>query len=277
MEVPISQSLQAQENVIEVINVSFQYQSRALALDNVTVAIGQGEFVALLGQNGSGKSTFAKLLNGLLQPSEGRVLVMGQDTQYTGVGQLASIVGHVFQNPDHQIFAETVKKEIAFGARNAGCSTEECDARVKEALQAVGLSWAEECDPFSLTKGERQRVAVASILAAKPKILIVDEPTTGLDAEESVRMMNMIQSLNQQGHTILMITHDMSLVTDYATRCVLMKNGTILGNGPTRKIFSDPNLIRSASLDLPDLIRFTQRWGETLLTVDEVKKALRPI
>ena len=120
-------------------------------------------------------------------------------------------------------------------------------------------------------------MAVASILATKPKILVVDEPTTGLDAEESVRMMNMMRSLNQQGHTILMITHDMSIVAGYATRCVLMKNGTVLGNGLTREIFSDPNLIRSASLDLPTLTRFTQRWGETLLTTDEVKKALRPI
>ena len=277
VEAPTSQSLQAQENVIEVMNVSFHYQPRVMALDNVTISIEQGEFVALLGQNGSGKSTFAKLLNGLLRPSEGRVLVTGKDTRYAGVGELASIVGHVFQNPDHQIFAETVKKEIAFGARNAGCSNEECDARVKEVLQAVGLSGFEERDPFSLNKGERQRVAVASILATKPKILVVDEPTTGLDAEESVRMMNMMRSLNQQGHTILMITHDMSIVAGYATRCVLMKNGTVLGNGLTREIFSDPNLIRSASLDLPTLTRFTQRWGETLLTTDEVKKALRPI
>ena len=173
---PTSQSLQAQENVIEVMHVSFHYQPRVLALDYVTISIEQGEFVALLGQNGSGKSTFAKLLNGLLRPSEGRVLVTGKDTRYAGVGELASIVGHVFQNPDHQIFAETVKKEIAFGARNAGCSNEECDARVKEVLQAVGLSGFEERDPFSLNKGERQRVAVASILATKPKILVVDEP-----------------------------------------------------------------------------------------------------
>lgn len=264
------------ETVIDVHKVSVHFQPEVPALENVSVSIQKGEFVALLGQNGSGKSTFAKLLNGLLQPAEGYVRVMGNDTRHTGVGQLASMVGHVFQNPDHQIFAETVKKEIAFGARNAGCSAIECHARVAEALGAVGLSGAEDRDPFSLTKGERQRVAVASILAAKPQILIVDEPTTGLDAEESLRMLNMMQRLHQQGHTLIMITHDMSLVANYATRCLLLKDGVLLADGSTREIFSKPELIRSAALELPALTKFSQRWGQTLLTVDEVRKALQP-
>ena len=153
--------------VLELRNVSAHYQPGVPALSRVSVSFQAGEFVAILGQNGSGKSTLAKLCNGLLSPSEGRVLVLGKDTQQTGV--LSSLVGYVFQNPDHQIFAETVRKEIAFGAENAGCSPEKCEARVTEALQAVGLTGAEELDPFSLTKGERQRVAVASILAAKPQ------------------------------------------------------------------------------------------------------------
>ena len=166
-----------------------------------------------------------------------------------------------------------MRKEIAFGAENAGYSPGECETRVTEALQAVGLTGAEDRDPFSLTKGERQRVAVASILAAKPRILIVDEPTTGLDAEESARMMNMMRMLNQQGHTIIVITHDMGIVANYATRCVLMRRGTILADGPTREIFSDPELVRSAALALPALTRFAQRWGVTLLTVEEVREA----
>lgn len=259
--------------VLELSKVSVHYQPGVPVLSHVSVSFRAGECVAILGQNGSGKSTLAKLCNGLLLPSEGRVLVLGNETRQTGVGRLSSIVGHVFQNPDHQIFAETVRQEIAFGAQNAGCSPDDCDARVAEALQAVGLTGAEDRDPFSLTKGERQRVAVASILAARPQILIVDEPTTGLDAEESVRMMDMMRLLNRQGHTIIMITHDMGLVANYATRCVLMRNGTILADGPTREIFSDPDLIRSAALALPALTRFTQRWGVTLLTVEEVRKA----
>ena len=137
------------------------------------------------------------------------------------------------------------------------------------------MTGAEDRDPFSLTKGERQRVAVASILAAKPRILIVDEPTTGLDAEESARMMDMMHKLNQQGHTIIVITHNMEIVANYATRCVLMRDGTILADGPTREIFSDPELVRSAALALPDLTRFAHRWGATLLTIEEVRKAWR--
>ncbi len=261
--------------VLELRNVSAQYQHGVPAISRVSVSFQAGEFTALLGQNGSGKSTLAKLCNGLLLPSEGRVLVLGRDTQRAGVGRLSSMVGYVFQNPDHQIFAETVRKEVAFGARNAGCSPDECAARVTDALQAVGLTGAEERDPFSLTKGERQRVAVASILAARPGILIVDEPTTGLDAEESVRMMNMMRLLHQRGHTIIVITHDMEIVANYATRCVLMRRGRILADGPTREIFSDPDLLRSAALTLPSLTRFAQRWGMTLLTVDEVRKAWR--
>ncbi len=259
--------------VLELSKVSAHYQPGVPALSRISVSFQAGEFVAILGQNGSGKSTLAKLCNGLLLPSDGCVRVLGNDTQQTG--DLSSLVGYVFQNPDHQIFAETVHKEIAFGAENAGCSPGECDARVTEALQAVGLTGAEERDPFSLTKGERQRVAVASILAAKPHILIVDEPTTGLDAEESARMMDMMRRLNRQGHTIIVITHDMGIVANYATRCVLMRDGTIVADGPTRAMFSDPALVRSAALELPALTRFAQRWGVTLLTIDEVRRAWR--
>ncbi len=261
--------------VLELSNVSAHYQPDVPVLSRVSVSFRAGEFVAILGQNGSGKSTLAKLCNGLLLPSEGCVLVLGNATQQTGVGRLSSLVGYVFQNPDHQIFAETVRKEIAFGAENAGYSSDECEARVSEALQAVGLTGAEDRDPFSLTKGERQRVAVASILAAKPRILIVDEPTTGLDAEESPRMMDMMRKLNQQGHTIIVITHNMGIVANYATRCVLMRDGAILADGPTREIFSEPELVRSAALALPDLTRFAHRWGATLLTIEEVRKVWR--
>ncbi len=257
--------------VLELSNVSAHYQPGVPALSRVSVSFQAGEFVAILGRNGSGKSTLAKLCNGLLLPSEGRVLVLGNDTQHAG--GLSSFVGYVFQNPDHQIFAETVRKEVAFGAENAGCSPADCDARVAEALQAVGLTEAEERDPFSLTKGERQRVAVASILAAKPRILIVDEPTTGLDAEESARMMNMMAALHRQGHTIIVITHDMGIVADYATRCVLMRHGAVVADGPTRELFSNPELLRSAALALPALTRFARRWGVTVLTVEDARKA----
>jgi len=257
--------------------VSFTYPGEVMALEDVSFTIRAGEFVAILGQNGSGKSTLAKLLNGLLHPTEGKVCVAGKDTRDVSIEQLAKIVGYVFQNPDHQIFAETVWEEVAFGAKNMGCVGNDCAYQVVEALKAVGLDVerSRRLDPFSLTKGERQRVAVASVLAMRPRILIFDEPTTGLDWEETDRMMEMIRQLHQQGHTIVMITHTLRLVATYASRCLLMKEGRVIGDGPTRDVFSRPALLESASLAVPPLTRFSHRWDSTLLTIDEVKAALK--
>ena len=263
--------------VLEIAHVSFSYEGEANAVEDLSLSIGKGEFVAIVGKNGSGKSTLGKLLNGLLVPSTGQVLVRGHDTRFSAVSNLAKIVGYVFQNPDHQIFAETVWEEVAFGARNLGCTQEECDLRVRESLAAVGLDeeMSRNQDPFSLTKGERQRVAVASALATKPEVLIFDEPTTGLDAEETDKMMDMFRLLNRQGHTVIMITHTMRLVAEYALRCVVVSHGQLVADGSTREIFSQPTLLESCSLEVPLLIRFGHRWGHTLLTKAEVKASLR--
>ncbi|WP_447969235.1 energy-coupling factor transporter ATPase [Nitrospira sp. M1] len=271
--VPSSQS----HSLIHFDDVTFGYTQGVPVLTGVSLTIAQGDFVAVLGENGSGKSTLGKLVKGLLLPSEGHVVVHGHNTTVTSIIELSRMVGYVFQNPDHQIFAETVWDEVAFSLKNLGIPNNECEQRVVEALMAVGLDVSRYRfeDPFSLTKGERQRVAVASILAMKPDILIFDEPTTGLDAQETDRMMRMIRALHQQGHTIVMITHTIQLVADYATRCVLMHDGTVLADASTRDIFSDPLLMQEAALDVPAVTRFSQRWGCTLLTVEEVRAALR--
>ena len=263
--------------IIQIVGVSFQYEERPV-LQDIHCDISHGEFLALLGANGSGKSTLARLLNGLIVPTDGQIFVDGLDTRMTSMHELARRVGLVFQNPDHQIFADTVWEEVAFGARNLGCSQEEIGSRVGESLMAVGLPVEQSrgLDPFSLRKGERQRVAVASILAMRPDLLIFDEPTTGLDAEETDRMMAMISELHRQGHTIVMITHSMRLVAEYAQRCLLMKDGKILADGLPRDIFHDSALVRRASLELPPICRFSQQWGHTLLTVNEVKASLKP-
>lgn len=261
--------------LIRVERASFQYEDQVV-LEEVSFAIQPGDFLALLGRNGSGKSTLARLLNGLLLPTHGRIVVEGLDTRSTSMNELAKRIGLVFQNPDHQIFADTVWEEVAFSAKNFGCSEQEIAARVQESLAAVGLpcEGSHDLDPFSLRKGERQRVAVASVLATRPTMLIFDEPTTGLDADETDRMMAMIRELNQQGHTIVMITHSMRLVATYARRCLLMHGGRVIADGTPREIFADATLIRAASLDVPDITRFSQRWGHTLLTVEEVKASL---
>lgn len=263
--------------IVKISEMSFQYEEQSV-LQDMTFAIYPGEFLALLGANGSGKSTLARLLNGLLTPSQGRILVDGFDTSTTSMNELAKRVGLVFQNPDHQIFADSVWDEVAFGAQNMGVAHEEIAVRVCESLMAVGLPVEQSgsLDPFSLRKGERQRVAVASILATRPAMLIFDEPTTGLDASETDRMMAMIRELNRQGHTIVMITHSMRLVAEHAQRCLLMEGGRIVADGSPRDIFHDSTLVRAASLEIPPLSRFSQRWGHTLLTVNEVKASLKP-
>ncbi|MDR4494773.1 MAG: energy-coupling factor transporter ATPase [Nitrospirales bacterium] len=258
--------------VIQVEAMSFGYDGQEV-LHDLSFSIRSGEFLAIVGANGSGKSTLSRLLNGLLVPTAGRIVVAGLDTRRTAIKELAGEVGLVFQNPDHQIFAETIWEEVAFGLRNFGYDEQDIELRVKEALASVGFSleanW--ELDPFSLRKGERQRLAVASVLASRPRILIFDEPTTGLDAFETDRMMEMIRGLNRDGHSVIMITHSMRLVAQYATYCILMKNGRIAGEGHPREVFSHPEWLHDSSLTLPALSRFSQRWGYTLLTVEEVR------
>jgi len=267
-----------EDPIIQIDSAWFHYEEQPV-LQGISCAIYPGEFLALLGANGSGKSTLARLLNGLLTPTHGRILLDGLDTRTTSIHELAKRVGLVFQNPDHQIFADTVWEEVAFSAKNFGCSQEEIAIRVHESLAAVRLPVEQSggLDPFSLRKGERQRVAVASILAMRPSVLIFDEPTTGLDAQETDRMMAMVRELNRQGHTIVMITHSMRLVAEYTQRCLLIHEGRIMADGSPRAIFHDSTLVRTASLEIPPIAQFSQRWGHTLLTVKEVKASLKPM
>src|SRR5918997_1564810 len=177
------------EPLIEVEGLSHRYPNGVVALEGVDLEVRRGEFLAVLGQNGSGKTTLVKHFNGLLGPTEGSVRVEGEETVELGIRRLGQRVGYVFQNPDHQIFSDTVADEVAFGPKIREMEEDEIEERVSEALAAVGLEGREEEDPFGLTKGERQRVAVASVLAVRPEVLILDEPTTGLDYAEQRSMM----------------------------------------------------------------------------------------
>lgn len=261
--------------VIRVEGLTHCYTNGVKALTGVDLEIRQGEFVAVVGQNGSGKTTLVKHINGLLKPTSGKVLVSGQETVRLPISQLGRMVGYVFQNPDHQIFAETVEDEVAFGPRNFGVLREEIAARVKEALSAVGLTGYEKEDPFSLTKGERQRVAVASILAAKPDVIILDEPTTGLDYREQRSMMELVRALNEAGHTIIAVTHTMWVVAEYAHRMIVVRDGKIAMDGPTREVMGREDELVEASLKPPQVVRLANRLGAPLLTVDECVRVLR--
>jgi energy-coupling factor transport system ATP-binding protein len=183
---------------------------------------------------------------------------------------LSRLVGLVFQNPDHQIFAERVWDEVAFGPRLQGVSEKEVARCVDEALEAVGLAGAGDLDPFVLTKGSRQRVAVASTLATKPEVIVLDEPTTGLDQRELDGMMTLIQRLNQAGHTIVIITHSMSVAAAYARRVILMRNGRIVRDGSAREIFSDEPSLLDLGLTPPPAVQVANRLGVPALTLDEL-------
>ncbi|GIW42767.1 MAG: cobalt ABC transporter ATP-binding protein [Candidatus Binatia bacterium] len=251
-------------------NVSLQYEdSSRPALDDVSVEICSGEFVALLGQNGSGKTTLAKCFNGLLRPSGGQVLWKGRPILGIPLSQRAAAVGYVFQNPDHQIFCDRVYDEVAFGPKNLGLSPEEIRARVDEALAAVGLQERVEDDPFWLTKGERQRLAVASLLALRPELLVLDEPTTGLDYQEQRQMMELVRRLHEGGMTVVMITHTAWLVAEYAQRVVLLSAGRVLFDGPTPELFARADLLVAARFRVPPIVALGQRCGLAVRSVDE--------
>ena len=245
------------------------------ALRGIDLSIREGEFIAILGQNGSGKTTLAKHFNGLLKPTCGRMLVQGKPTTECSHRELAHRVGYVFQNPDHQIFAKTVREEVGFGLKVFGENSNAIEKRVADALEIVELQGYEQKVPFTLTKGERQRVAVASVLAVQPQVVILDEPTTGLDYRHQRNMMDMLKRLNQQGHTIIIITHSMWVAAEYAQRTIVLKDGCILSDGPTRVVFTNEARLSEASLRPSSLLRLSNWLGTKALTVKQMVHELR--
>ncbi|HIP87750.1 MAG TPA: ABC transporter ATP-binding protein [Anaerolineales bacterium] len=275
LQVPTA-STDGRPAILEVCDVDFVYPTRAVkALDRVGLQIHEGEFIAIVGQNGSGKTTLAKHLNGLLKPTQGEVLFRGQPVREIRRTEIARCVGYVFQNPDHQIFASTVREEVGFSLKMAGMDAKTIEGRVAEALEVVGLSGYEEEVPFTLTKGERQRVAVASVLAAQPQVIILDEPTTGLDYRHQRSMMEMLRALHRRGHTVIIITHSMWVAAEYAERVVVMKDGQILLDGPTRAVFAQEETLAEAALRPPPLLRLGNWLGTSGLTLDAVVEELR--
>ena len=263
-------------SVLKTENLRYLYPTPSVeALRGVDLEIHEGEFVAILGQNGSGKTTLAKHFNGLLKPTSGQVLVLGKPTKEYRHRELARMVGYVFQNPDHQIFAKTVWEEVAFGLKVMGESPDVVKTRVSQAVENVGLGGYEERLPFTLTKGQREQVAVASVLAAQPRILILDEPTTGLDYRHQRSMMEMLKRLNQAGHTIIIITHSMWVAGEYATRTIVMKEGSILLDGPTRSVFREEARLAEAALQPSSLVRLSNRLGTRAMTVPQMVEELR--
>jgi energy-coupling factor transport system ATP-binding protein len=210
----------------------------------------------------------ARVLGGLLEGGTGSVDWRGRPLGALGAAERAATVGYVFQNPDDQIFAATVEEEIAFGPRQIGCSHEEVSARVRTVVDAVGLQSLERRDPFLLGKGERQKVAVASILALRPAVLILDEPTTGLDFREQRALMDVLERLHRSGQTVMIITHVPWVVGRYAERAVLLQEGRILYDGSVGGLFADEALCRRADFVPPEISRLGNRLGVPALDVE---------
>jgi len=261
--------------LVEARGLCFSYPDGPTVLDAIDLKIAPGEFVAIIGQNGSGKTTLAKHLVGLLHPVSGTVMLRGRDRTTMRPAETAQEVGYVFQNPDHQIFAATVEDEVAFGPRNFKLARTEIEQRCAEVLRAVGLEDARARDPFLLGKGERQRLAVASVLALRPRLLILDEPTTGLDYREQRRMMGLISRLNREGIAIVIITHTPWLVAEYARRVVLMRRGRKLYDGGVREFFTRDELLASSSFRPPEVTELARRFGAVALTPEELAAWLR--
>src|SRR5215203_2293731 len=258
------------EPVIEVEGLTYRYPNGVVALEGVDLTVRKGEFLAVLGQNGSGKTTLVKHFNGLLEPTEGTVRVGEDETREQGLRQLGQSVGYVFQNPDHQIFADTVADEVAFGPKIRGMEEGEIKERVDEALAAVGLEGRGGEDPFGLTKGERQRVAVASVLSVRPEVLILDEPTTGLDYAEQRSMMDLVRGLNEAGSTIIVVTHTMWVVAEYAHRAVVVRDGKITLSGTVREVFAEEDELHDAALRPPHIVTLGNSLGFPVLSVEEL-------
>jgi len=262
---------------VEAVDLEFRYPMGVKALDGANLKVYPGEFVAIVGQNGAGKTTLTRHFNGLLRPSAGDIRLFGKSVLNEPTASLCATVGYVFQNPDEQLFCDTVEDELRFGPMNIGMDKDRMEEAIRDILLDIGLDRYRQVWPRYLTKGERQRLALASVVAMEPEILIVDEPTTGLDWLESLQILDYLERLRRdKGKTILIITHDMNIVSLYAKRVVVMANGRVVGEGTPREVFSQPKLMEQAYLRRPQIADLSDTlWGEVLLTPHEAADRLK--
>lgn len=263
------------EPVLEFKDVCFSYNETA-NVHNLNVKIEKGDFTAIIGSNGAGKSTFSKLCNGLLLPSAGDVYVLGENTRRKKVSALAKHIGFLFQNPDRQICCNTVEEEIAFSLKNNGLSPEEIKTKVESTMQEFGFE--PKVEPYNMSRGQRQRLCLACLIALNPEILILDEPTTGLDYRECMEVMSRIRQLNENGTSVIMVCHDMEVVLDFAKSVIVMNRGEILAQGKTRDILSDNKLLERARLLQPQIAATCSLLGhdfKDIFTVEEMIEKLK--
>ena len=238
--------------MIEFKDVRASYEASLPILKGVSFTIRDGEFVAFVGTNGAGKSTTMRLVNGLLKPDGGQVLIDGVPTTDLRTSELARRVGFLFQNPDSQICCNTVREELLFGFKALGLEGPDVDACVEAIIEEFAFN--PDDDPFLLNRGARQLLALASIVVLAPPVVVLDEPTTGLDYRECVKVMNIIRRIHEQGATVIMVCHDMEVVADYASRCIVMSDGAVVDDGPTFDVLRNRTTLERASLVPPQIV-----------------------
>lgn len=268
--------------MLEVQNIKYSYNKDYQALKGVSLKVEKGEMVALLGKNGAGKSTLFLHLNGIYEPDEGKVFIDGEELKYDKKSLLKfrQKVGIVFQNPDDQIFAPTVEEDVAFGPLNLKLPMEEVQKRVTESLARVGMSGFEKKAPHHLSGGQKKRVAIAGILAMKPEIMVLDEPTAGLDPQGVRGLSKLLKELNDEGITIIISTHEVDLVPNYAKKVFVLVDGLLIAEGTPKEIFAQPEILDKANLEVPivtELFQDLEKEGFDMnndypLTIDEAKE-----
>lgn len=255
------------------------------ALDDVTLTIGDGEFVGLIGHTGSGKSTLVQHLNGLMKPDHGSIIVDGMDVsdKNTDLREIRRRVGLVFQYPEHQLFEETVRKDVSFGPRNLGCSEQEIEERVVKACHQVGLSDEKlDMSPFDLSGGNKRRVAIAGVLAMRPRVLVLDEPTAGLDPRGRNELLELIRGLHdEEGNTIVMVSHSMDDISALAQRIIVMNEGRVAMDGTPREVFAHPQELVDMHLGVPaaaqlamELRKRGYNLPDNVYTLDEMRSLI---
>lgn len=264
--------------MIEVHNLWYSY-GEIIALRNVSLKIGLGEVVAIMGENGAGKTTLIKHFNGLLKPQRGYVRIFGVDTRDVSVAELSRRVGLIFQNPDHQLFAETVWDEIAFALKNFGFPRDAIERRVEWALKLLDLYHLKDESPFALSGGERKRVAIASVLSYNPDIIVFDEPTVGQDYAQKERLAHLIKLLQSQGKTIVVVTHDVEFVAENFPRVIVLSEGEVVADGATRRILTNVELLERARLLPPQVTQIALELSDfgvprDLLWLPEIRDAI---
>jgi energy-coupling factor transport system ATP-binding protein len=256
--------------MIEVKDLYYTYPTGLEALKGINLTVNDGEFLAVMGQNGAGKTTLVKHFNGLLKPTKGEVIVDGVNTRDTSVAKLARNVGFVFQNPDHQLFSETVEDEIAFALKNFGYKPDVIEKQVDWALNLLDVVQYKKTSPFMLSGGERKRVALASILAWDPKGIVLDEPTIGQDHHQKEKLQQFILQLNAQKKTVVVVTHDVEFVAECNPRVILMRQGKILAEGIAEEVLTQPKLVAEASIVPPQVTQIFLELADLGLPTDVI-------